>query len=167
MLTGQDLLARIKEMGSAPRSELVRSCGYVSTRKDGRQRLNFTAFYEALLEAKGMHLGVGAGRERRRPGRHLSYSTRVLFNGNLLVGSAYTAQLGLRPGDCFEIKLGRHQIRLVPAGSGEESDGDGFDSDEIRSERHSQPGDSEQPLGTAQPPGSFGESHRPRGAHRH
>lgn len=125
MLTGPDLLARIKELGSVPRSELVRKCGYVSTRKDGRQRLNFTAFYEALLEAKGMHLGVGAGRERRRPGRHLSYCTRVLFNGNLLVGSAYTAQLGLRPGDAFEIRLGRHQIRLIPAGSSEEADDHG------------------------------------------
>jgi AbrB-like transcriptional regulator len=122
MLTGPDLLARIKELGSIPRSELVRKCGYVSTRKDGRQRLNFTAFYEALLEAKGMHLGVATNRERRRPGRHLSYCTRVLFNGNLLVGSAYTAQLGLRPGDAFEIRLGRHQIRLIPAGSSEEVD---------------------------------------------
>jgi AbrB-like transcriptional regulator len=126
MLTGPDLLAKIKELGTIPRSELVRRCGYVSTRKDGRERLNFTAFYEALLEAKGMHIGVDAGREKRRPGRHLSYHTRVLFNGNLLVGSAYTAKLGLRPGDAFKIQLGRHQqIRLVPAGGSEESEDQG------------------------------------------
>ena len=125
MLTGPDLLAKIRELGTIPRSELVRRCGYVSTRKDGRERLNFTAFYEALLEAKGMHLGVDAGREKRRPGRHLSYSTRVLFNGNLLVGSAYTAKLGLRPGDAFKIQLGRHQIRLVPVGGSEESEDQG------------------------------------------
>jgi len=30
----------------------VRSCGYVSTKKDGTERLNFTAFYEALLERR-------------------------------------------------------------------------------------------------------------------
>ena len=42
------------------------------------------------------------------------------FNGNLLVGKAYTAQLGLQPGDEFEIKLGRKQIKLIPAGSVEE-----------------------------------------------
>jgi hypothetical protein len=28
------------------------SAGYVSTKKDGTERLNFTAFYEALLEAR-------------------------------------------------------------------------------------------------------------------
>lgn len=49
--------------------------------------------------------------------------THVLFNGNLLVGKAYTTQLGLQPGDVFEIKLGRRQIRLVPAGAtGEEEE---------------------------------------------
>ena len=42
------------------------------------------------------------------------------FNGNLLVGKAYTAQLGLEPGDEFEIKLGRKQIKLVPVGGTDE-----------------------------------------------
>jgi hypothetical protein len=37
-----------------------------------------------------------------------------------MVGKAYTAQLGLQPGDEFEIKLGRKQIKLVPAGGSEE-----------------------------------------------
>jgi hypothetical protein len=117
MLTGADLLAKVKELGEASKSELVRSCGYVSIKKDGSERLNFTAFYEALLEAKGMSIGGASVRgERRRPGRQLSYATKVLFNGNLLVGKAYTAELGLKPGDEFAIKLGRKQIRLVPIG---------------------------------------------------
>ncbi|MBU6353647.1 MAG: AbrB family transcriptional regulator, partial [Cyanobacteria bacterium REEB498] len=38
----------------------------------------------------------------------------------LLVGKAYTALLGLKPGDEFEIKLGRKQIKLIPAGGEEE-----------------------------------------------
>ncbi|QVL51763.1 MAG: AbrB family transcriptional regulator [Cyanobium sp. M30B3] len=115
MLTGPDLLARVKELGDASKSELVKACGYVSSKKDGTERLNFTAFYEALLEAKGMDLG-GAGRGRGQAGRKLSYFTKVQFNGNLMVGSAYTAQLGLQPGDQFEIKLGRRQITLDPIG---------------------------------------------------
>jgi hypothetical protein len=49
MLTGSDLLAKVKEFGDASKSALVRECGYVSTKKDGSERLNFTAFYEALL----------------------------------------------------------------------------------------------------------------------
>ncbi len=118
MLTGADLLARVKELGDVSKSELVRSCGYVSTKKDGSERLNFTAFYEALLEAKGMTLGDGGASKRR--GRQLSYTAKVQFNGNLLVGSAYTSQLGLKPGDEFEIKLGRKQIQLIPAGGQEE-----------------------------------------------
>jgi hypothetical protein len=121
MLTGADLLAKVKALGDASKSDLVRSCGYVSTKKDGTERLNFTAFYEALLEAKGMNLSGGGGRSGRgRPGRELSYTTKVQFNGNLLVGKAYTSRLALEPGDEFEIKLGRKQIKLIPLGAAEQ-----------------------------------------------
>ena len=116
MLTGSDLLAKVKELGDASKSDLVRSCGYVSTKKDGSERLNFTAFYEALLEAKGVSLGEGGG----KAGRKLSYVATVQGNGNLLVGKAYTAMLELNPGDEFEIKIGRKQIKLIPAGAVEE-----------------------------------------------
>lgn len=120
-LTGAELQAKVKEMGDASKSDLVRACGYVSTKKDGTERLNFTAFYEALLNAKGVNLGDGGtGDEPGRPGRKLSFKTKVQFNGNLMVGKAYTAMLGLKPGDEFEIKLGRKQIRLVPAGEAAE-----------------------------------------------
>ena len=111
-LTGSDLLAKVKELGDASKSDLVRAAGYVSTKKDGSERLNFTAFYEALLEARGIHLGPARG--DGAPGRKLSYVTHVLFNGNLLIGKAYTTQLGLQPGDPFQIQLGRRQIRLHP-----------------------------------------------------
>ena len=115
MLTGSDLLAKVKELGDVSKSDLVRACGYVSTKKNGGERLNFTAFYEALLEAKGVNLGdsgvaagIGTG------GRKLSYIATVQGNGNLLIGKAYTALLDLKAGDEFEIKLGRKQIRLLP-----------------------------------------------------
>jgi len=121
MLTGPDLLAKVKELSDASKSELVRECGYVSNKKDGGERLNFTAFYEALLEAKGVSLGE-TGQGRGKGGRKLSYETKVQFNGNLLVGKAYTAQLGLQPGDEFEIKLGRKQIKLMPIGSADEDE---------------------------------------------
>ena len=101
MLTGTELLTAVKEFGDGSKSALVKSCGYVSTKKDGSDRLNFTAFYEALLEAKGVSLGdgslVGKG------GRKLSYVATVQGNGNLLIGKAYTAMLNLKPGDDFDI----------------------------------------------------------------
>ncbi|MCP9900505.1 AbrB family transcriptional regulator [Cyanobium sp. Cruz CV13-4-11] len=122
MLTGSDLLAKVKELGDVSKSDLVRGCGYVSTKKDGAERLNFTAFYEALLEAKGVSLGEGGGKGGSKGGRKLSYVATVQGNGNLLVGKAYTAMLDLQPGDEFEIKLGRKQIRLIPAGSTEDDE---------------------------------------------
>jgi hypothetical protein len=121
MLTGPDLLSKVKELGDVSKSDLVRGCGYVSSKKDGSERLNFTAFYEALLEAKGLSLGDGGGKGTGKGGRKLSYVATVQGNGNLLVGKAYTAMLDLQPGDEFEIKLGRKQIRLIPA-DGEEED---------------------------------------------
>ena len=122
MLTGQELLSKVKEMGDASKSELVSACGYVSKKKDGSERINFTAFYEALLNAKGVELGGGTGKGRGVGGRKLSYTATVQGNGNLLVGKAYTALLGLEPGDEFEIKLGRKQIRMIPVGATEEDE---------------------------------------------
>ena len=119
MLTGQELLSKVKEMGDAPKTELATACGYVSKKKDGSDRVNFTAFYEALLNAKGIDLGSN-GKGVGKGGRKLSYTAKVQFNGNLLVGKAYTALLDLEPGDEFEIKLGRKQIRLIPIGAAEE-----------------------------------------------
>jgi hypothetical protein len=121
-LTGSDLLAIMKALPEASKSDLVRAAGYVSAKKDGSERLNFTAFYEALLEAKGVSLGVGIGTGIGKAGRSLSYVATVQGNGNLLVGKAYTAMLNLQPGDEFVIKLGRKQIRLIPLGSTEEDE---------------------------------------------
>ena len=62
------------------------------------------------------------GRGTGKGGRKLSYTTKIQFNGNLLVGKAYTAMLDLKPGDEFEIKLGRKQIKLVPIGGADEEE---------------------------------------------
>lgn len=87
----------------------MRSCGDLSTREDGTERLNFTAFYKALLEARGLSFGEG-GKGRGKAGRSRNYATKIQFNGNLMVGMAYTAQLGLQPCGESETKLGCKQI---------------------------------------------------------
>jgi hypothetical protein len=69
---------------------------------------------------KGVSLGDGPSGGRGKGGRSLSYVATVQGNGNLLVGKAYTAVLDLQPGDEFEIKLGRKQIKLIPLGTPEE-----------------------------------------------
>ncbi len=58
MLKGDLLIAKVKELGDVSKSELVRRCGYAYIAADGLERLNFTAFYEALLEAKGIDTSV-------------------------------------------------------------------------------------------------------------
>ena len=119
MLTGTDLLAKVKERGDVSKTELATQCGYVSKKKDGSDRVNFTAFYEALLGAKGVELGAGSA-GIGKGGRKLSYIATVQGNGNLLIGKAYTAMLGLEPGAEFDIKLGKKAIRLIPVGGSEE-----------------------------------------------
>lgn len=58
MLKGELLIEKVKELGNISKSELVRRCGYVYIAADGSERLNFTSFYEALLEAKGIDTSV-------------------------------------------------------------------------------------------------------------
>ncbi len=124
MLQGEDLLAGVEQWRSLPRAEIVRRCGYVSVNETGAERLNYTAFYEALLEAKGVHLGNGRGhRLQGRSGRSLPFHTKVQFNGNLMVGRAYMDLLDAKPGDHFVIRLGRQAIRLLPLEADSSSQG--------------------------------------------
>ena len=121
MLTGSELLTKVKDLGDVSKTDLATACGYVSKKKDGSDRVNFTAFYEALLNAKGIDLG-GGNAGVGKGGLKLSYVATVQGNGNLLIGKAYTAMLDLQVGDEFTIKLGKKAIRLIPVGGEEEGD---------------------------------------------
>jgi hypothetical protein len=113
MLTGSDLLAKVKDLGDVSKSDLVRACGYVSSKKDGSERLNFTAFYEALLDAKGVNL-TGGGAAIGKGGRKLSYIAKVQGNGNLLIGKAYSAMLNLEPVMSLKSSWAKRQFVFSP-----------------------------------------------------
>ena len=81
----------------------------MSKTKTGQERVKLAAFMNALLKAKGVEFGV----DSKRDGRSASYRIQVQQNGNLLIGAAYTRELGLEPGTEFEIQLGRNHIKLV------------------------------------------------------
>ena len=115
MLTGSELLAKFKEVEGLNESEQCRACGYVTTKRNGEPRLNYTAYYKALLEAKGMKMGGRKDPSVGKGGRKLSNIATVQGNGNLLIGKAYTSLLDLKPGDKYKIKLGKKQIRLLPS----------------------------------------------------
>jgi hypothetical protein len=101
-LTGAELLAKVKELGDSASKDLVaRETGYVATKKDGTERFLYTAFYEALMAAKGIAF---APSPVARAGRSLSYVALVQKTGNLIIGKAYTAAHEAQPGDEFKIE---------------------------------------------------------------
>jgi hypothetical protein len=102
-LTGKELLAKVKELGeAATKDQVARETGYVSIKKDGTERFQYNAFYEALMEAKGVAFAPAV---TARPGRQLSYKAVVQASGNLIIGKGYTAAHGATPGDEFTIEL--------------------------------------------------------------
>jgi len=110
-LVGEELLQKVKDLGSATKEDKARECGYFTETKNGVERVNMMKFLNALIDAEGIQLdskAVGSG----RGGRSASYKITVQSNNNLLIGAAYTKLMGLQEGDVFEISLGRKHIHL-------------------------------------------------------
>jgi hypothetical protein len=114
-LTGQELLQKVKELETLSKEDKAKACGYYTLTKSGAPRVNMMKFMNALIEAEGIQLDSSQN-GNGRGGRSASYRITVQANGNLLIGSAYTKQMGLKPGDEFEISLGRKHIRLKQLG---------------------------------------------------
>ncbi len=110
-LTGEALLKRVRELENLSKEEKARECGYYTLTKNGVERVNMMKFLNALIDAEGIELD-GKTSQNGRGGRSASYRISVQSNGNLLIGAAYTKQMDLKPGDEFEIALGRKHIQL-------------------------------------------------------
>ena len=115
-LTGKALLKKVKDLEHLSKEDKAKACGYYTVTKNGVERVNMMKFLNALIDAEGIQLDSTQG-GNGRGGRSASYRITVQSNGNLLIGSAYTKQMGLKPGDEFEISLGRKHIRLKQIGS--------------------------------------------------
>lgn len=124
-LTGKSLLQKVKELSHLPRRETAKRCGYFTTSKGGQTRVNLTDFYDAVLAAKGVPLEPGGTKDGR--GREPTFRVSVHRNGQIVIGSTYTKEMGLKPGDEFEIKLGYKHIHLKQI----DSDQDSFDETEL------------------------------------
>jgi hypothetical protein len=122
-LEGEQLIEKVKELGTLSKEEKARACGYYTVTKAGVERVNMMKFLNALIDAEGIELD-SKGEGNGRGGRSASYKITVQSNGNLLIGSAYTKQMGLKLGDEFEISLGRKHIQLkqLDEGTSEETD---------------------------------------------
>ena len=110
-LTGDALLKKVKELETVSKEDKAKECGYYTITKNGVERVNMMKFLNALIDAEGIELD-STSNANGRGGRSASYRISVQSNHNLLIGSAYTKQMGLEPGDEFEITLGRKHIRL-------------------------------------------------------
>jgi hypothetical protein len=109
-LTGKALLQKVKELSHLAKRETATQCGYVKTTKAGVSRTDLSGFYDAVLTAKGIKLDE-TSRDNR--GKSATYKATVHKNGQLLIGAAYTKEMGLKEGDTFSIKLGYKHIHLV------------------------------------------------------
>ncbi|MGG6238310.1 AbrB family transcriptional regulator [Nodosilinea sp. AN01ver1] len=114
-LVGKELLQKVKDLDDLSKEDKAKACGYYTLTKSGSPRVNMMKFLNALIEAEGIQLDSSQN-GNGRGGRSASFRITVQSNGNLLIGSTYTKQMGLRPGDEFEITLGRKHIRLKQLG---------------------------------------------------
>jgi hypothetical protein len=116
-LTGKALLQKVKELENLSRREKAKQCGYF-TLKNGEMRVDVTGFYDAVLAAKGIHLDPESAKDGR--GREATYRVSVHKNGQIVIGSVYTQEMRLQPGDEFVIKLGYKHIHLIQVDREEE-----------------------------------------------
>ncbi|MBW4565121.1 MAG: AbrB family transcriptional regulator [Mojavia pulchra JT2-VF2] len=110
-LVGEELLRKVKELENESKEDKAKKCGYYTVTKNGIERVNMMKFLNALIDAEGIQLDSTPS-ANGRGGRSASYRISVQSNGNLLIGSAYTKQMNLKPGDEFLITLGKKHIRL-------------------------------------------------------
>jgi len=89
MLKGNDLLLKVEELGDVSKSDLVKACGYATKKKNGQYRFNYTAFYEALLEAKGVYIGAKRNADEEKE-RIKTSPTEVIQDDTKLSGNALT-----------------------------------------------------------------------------
>lgn len=105
MLKGSELLAKVAELAGQSKTDIARACGYVATKKDGSERILFSAYYEAIIDAKGVYLGtpepkvVKAGR-----GKPLGFNVKVSKTGVIPVTAGYSALIGVSDGDRVDIE---------------------------------------------------------------
>lgn len=108
-LTGQELIDALKNVHpDADHDERMRLAGYVFTR-EGEERFNRQAFYQAVAEALAPGIVPPATHGR---GRRLTNSATVLKQGHAVIGKAYLQQIGVSHGDRIAITADHDTLSL-------------------------------------------------------
>lgn len=122
-LTGSALLAHYEaaQKGGVKKGDAARTAGYVKELPDGKVRVLFSAFQEALLQAKGVCISKARSGKR---GRELSYETAVLGPGHAVIGQGYLAQIGAEPQSRLSIRVKGKELILKAVAPAAESTAD-------------------------------------------
>ena len=118
-LAGKILLRKVKKLSHLPKREQAKRCGYYTVAKSGSVKINLASFLEALLAAVDTSLVLETSKERKY--REPTYRVKVNKNGQILIRSAYTKLMGLKPGDEFKIKLDGRHIQLLQVSKAHEA----------------------------------------------
>lgn len=101
-LKGDELLAKVKDLKGSSPDDMAVATGYV-TRK-GKPKV--ADFNHALGVANGYFSESAVpSPAAAKKGRAPSYQATVAGNGNAVIGGAYTAAIGLAPGDKIRITV--------------------------------------------------------------
>ena len=116
-LTGEPLLEVVKKNSDAPKERLLELSGWYTTDSSGKKSYQVSGFYTALLEAQGLELSgmkpasVGGG--GGRGGRELPFQTKVMKNGQVVLGAGYLRKYGFPVGTQFKCETKNGSIRLT------------------------------------------------------
>lgn len=109
-LTGNELKAKLAELGQVDEATAALACGYVT--KNGKASLG--SFRQAQLEAHG--LALSKPKAAGRKGRALSFTVTTSAKGNIVLSGGYSALIGIEPGGSVQITQQGNSLVLTPAG---------------------------------------------------
>jgi hypothetical protein len=113
MLTGKELLAKVKETSGASKATQAKLAGYVRTvqsgESEGAEVVDVHGFLSALAEAHGITFGNGVR------GLKSNGLLKVNGSGQVIVGPAYLKKLGIAPGNTVTVEAVEDTGELVLA----------------------------------------------------
>lgn len=111
-LTGDELKAKLAELGQTDEATAAIACGY--TTKAGKASLG--SFRQAQLAAHGLALSKPRGASGRK-GRALSFAVTAGKTGSVMLAAGYAALIGVEAGDQVQIAHHDHQLVITKAGT--------------------------------------------------
>ena len=110
-LKGEDLINHLQQNEGVDRDSIMKSAGY-ACRRNGKESIQRTKFFEALAEANGHNLGIAPNKADL--GKEATYRLKVGPKGLIPVSRAYTTQCQMEPGAYVKVSIEDGAIILEP-----------------------------------------------------